>query len=160
GGGGGPLPLPPVPVTAPAQTDALLRPLIPELVVLRRPPAGSVAFDLGPGNYPPAQFPARYTAPPQAFAVFSSSPRPWTVQLEVRSQPDALGRALPLPALSYRVNGGPWTRVTPGPQVVLSGSGPSGGWLPLNVEFALELTGAEPGGAYLFDLTFTALALP
>lgn len=158
--GGLPFPALPLPGPAPAQTDALLRPLIPDLIVLRRPAVTEVTFDLGPANYPPAQFPARYFAPAQAFGVFSSSARPWTVQLEVRSQPDVQGRTLPLPGLNFRVNGGPWVQVTPGPQVVLSGSGPSAGWLPLSVEFALDLTGAEAGGGYLFDMTFTALALP
>ncbi|MCP2015233.1 hypothetical protein L1280_002394 [Deinococcus sp. HSC-46F16] len=159
---GGDLPFPalPLPSPAPAQTDALLRPLIPDLIVLRRPAVTEVAFDLGPTNYPPAQFPARYLAPAQAFGVFSSSARPWTVQLEVRAQPGVEGRTLPLPGLHFRVNGGPWVQVTPGPQVVLSGTGPSAGWLPLNIEFALDLTGAEAGGGYLFDMTFTALALP
>lgn len=150
GSGGAPLP---------AQTDAVVRPLIPDVISLRRPNT-AVTFDINAGNYPPTKFPARYTASPQLFSVFSNSNRPWTVQMEVHSQPDTQGRALPSKQMHYRINGGPWLDVTGAPQVVLSNVGPSGGWLPLNIEFALDLTGAEAGGSYLFDVAFTALVLP
>ena len=159
---GVPVPGAPLPGTGtpPAsQTDATVRPLIPDVISLRRPTA-AVTFDINAGNYPPQTFPARYTASPQAFSVFSNSTRPWTVQMEVHSQPDAAGRTLPGKQMHYRVNGGPWLDVTGTPQVVLSRAGPSGDWLPLSIEFALDLTGAEAGGSYLFDVAFTALVLP
>ena len=143
----------------PPQTDATVRPLIPDVISLRRPNT-AVTFDINAGNYPPEKFPARYLAVPQAFSVFSNSNRPWTVQMEVHSQPDTQGRALPSKQMHYRINGGPWLDVTGAPQVVLSSIGPSGDWLPLSIEFALDLTGAEFGGSYLFDVAFTALVLP
>ncbi|MBB6015415.1 hypothetical protein [Deinococcus radiopugnans] len=144
---------------APSQTDATVRPLIPDVISLRRPNT-AVIFDINAGNYPPTTFPARYLAPVQAFGVFSNAAKPWTVQMEVHSQPDTQGRALPSKQMHYRVNGGPWLDVTGTPQMVFSNVGPSGGWLPLNIEFALDLTGAEAGGSYLFDVAFTALVLP
>lgn len=153
------VPLPGSPAPAPAETDAAVRPLIPDVISIRRP-GTPVTFEINPANYPPAQFPVRYLSAPQAFSVFSNASRPWTVQMEVHTQPDAQGRALPSQQLHYRVNGGPWTEVTGTPQVVLSNVGPSLGWLPLKIEFALDLTGAEAGGAYAFDVAFTALVLP
>ena len=160
---GVPVPGAPLPGTgspeAPSQTDATVRPLIPDVISLRRPNT-AVVFDINAGNYPPAKFPARYLAPSQAFSVFSNASKPWTVQMEVHSQPDTQGRALPSKQMHYRINSGPWLDVTGAPQVVFSHVGPSGGWLPLDIEFALDLTGAEAGGNYLFDVAFTALVLP
>ncbi|EYB69201.1 hypothetical protein DEIPH_ctg011orf0193 [Deinococcus phoenicis] len=141
------------------ETDATIRPLIPDVISLRRANV-SVTFDINAGNYPPAQFPTRYLSSPQTFSVFSNTSKPWTVQMEIRSQPDVQGRTLPSRQLHYRINGGPWLDVTGAPQVVLSNVGPSGGWLPLKIEFALDLTGAEAGGGYVFDVAFTAIVLP
>lgn len=159
---GVPVPGAPLPGTGtpPAsQTDATVRPLIPDVIALRRPNT-AVVFDINAGNYPPKAFPARYLAPTQAFGVFSNATKPWTVQMEIHTQPDTQGRALPSKQVQYRVNGGPWLKVTGAPQVVFSNVGPSGGWVPLNIDFALDLTGAEAGGSYLFDVAFTALVLP
>lgn len=156
-------PLKPVnpPLTPLVQPDITVRPLIPGLVSLRRPSTtGPVTFDLNSGNYPPAQFPARYPSAPQPFSVFSSASTPWSVQMEVRSQPGAGGQTLPPKALLYRVNGGPWLPVAEVPQVILSSVGPTPGWLPMSVEFQLELQGGEVSGEYGFEVLFTATALP
>lgn len=144
----------------PTDVDATLRTLVPDKLVLSRPAtANAISFDLGK-NFPPARFPAQFPARPQEFQVFSSSARPWTVQMEVRAQPDRAGRVIPVRQLRYRVNDGPWLDVTQTPQVVQSGVGPTPGWLPLKVEFELTLLGSEQAGEYDFDVAFTALALP
>ncbi|RJF71664.1 hypothetical protein D3875_08870 [Deinococcus cavernae] len=149
------------PLTPLVQPDITVRPLIPGLVSLRRPSTGGpVTFNLNASTYPPAQFPARYPSAPQPFNVFSSASTPWSVQMEVRSQPGQGGRMLPPRALLYRVNGGPWLPVAEVPQVILSSVGPTPGWLPMTVEFQLELQGGEVGGEYGFEVLFTATALP
>ncbi|WP_288433955.1 hypothetical protein [uncultured Deinococcus sp.] len=154
----------PDPLLPPVQTgsgaaDGSVRTLIPSLIALRRPTA-PLSFDINPGNFPPAQYPARYLSAPQEFSVFSSASTPWTVQLEVHSALDAQGQAIPTDRLSYRVNGGPWIKALGVPQVVMSGVGATPGWTPLRIEVALDLQGGETGGDYDFDLTFTALVLP
>lgn len=142
-----------------APSDGTVRTLIPNLVALRRP-AQPLTFDLSAGTFPPLEYPVRYLSPGQDYSVFASVASPWTLQLELRGQPDEHGRTLPSTLLSYRINGGPWIKATGTPQVVLSQVGPTRGWQPLRLELALDLTGDEPGGDYNFDLTFTAQVLP
>lgn len=150
-----------LPVTPLVQPDATIRPLIPGLVSLRRPSTTEpITFNLNASNYPPAQFPARYPSTPQPFSVFSSASTPWSVQMEVRSQPSTAGHTLPPKALLYRVNAGPWLPVAEMPQVIFSSVGPTPGWLPMAVEFQLELQGGEVSGDYGFEVVFTATALP
>lgn len=139
--------------------DASIRPLIPNVIALQIP-STAVSFDITTQNYPPRTFPVRYQSAGQAFGVFSNAATPWTVQMEVFPRADERGRTLPLNQLSFRINEGPWLKVTGTPQVVLSRTAPTAGWLPLNVEFALDLTGSETGGAFGFDVSFTAAVLP
>ena len=146
--------------SAPPEPDAVVRSLIPDVISLRRPPESAVTFDLSVLNYPPAKFPARYLSNTQEFAVFSSSARPWTVQLEVVPHPDVHGNLLEVGKLSYRLGGGEWLPVLPTSQVLISGVAPTLGWTPLTLEFALDLTGAEVGSDSGFDLRFTASLLP
>lgn len=147
-------------IPPPTDVDASLRTLIPSTLVLSRPAqASAIAFDLGK-DFPPLKFPATYPAKPQEFQVYASTARPWTVQMQVRSQPDKAGHSIPVTQLRYRVNDGPWQAVTDTPQVVQSSAGPTPGWLPLKVEFQLNLLGSEYGGEYRFDVAFTGLVLP
>lgn len=139
--------------------DASIRPLIPNVIALQSP-STTVNFDINTQNYPPRAFPVRYQSAAQAFGVFSNAATPWTVQMAVFPRPDERGRTLPLNQLLFRINEGPWLTVTGTPQVVLSRTAPTAGWLPLNVEFALNLNGSETGGAFGFDVSFTAAVLP
>lgn len=150
---------PPRPST-PAAPDAVVRSLIPDVISLRRPQDAALSFALSALNYPPVKFPARYLSDAQEFAVFSSSPRPWTVQLQVIPHPDARGNVLEVGKLSYRLGGGEWLPVLATSQVILSGVAPTLGWNPLKLEFALDLSGDEVSGDASFDLRFTANVLP
>lgn len=142
-------------------TDATVRSLIPNIIAIRRPnTAASLNFDINANNYPPLKYPARYLAAPQAFSIFSSATTPWTVQLEVHTQPDSQGQTIPLNLISFRINDGPWIQATGVPQVVMSATGATPGWMPVKLEFALDLAGGEIGGDYAFDMTFTAIVLP
>lgn len=145
--------------TAPTQPDTVIRGLIPQVVSLRSPADGRIDFAITPQNYPPAAFPARYLAPPKSFAVLSSSPKPWTVQMEIVPNADTRDRAPDLKNLSYRINGGGWLPVVATPQVVLSGTSPTLGWEPITLEFALDLRGGELGEES-FSVRFTATLLP
>lgn len=150
----------PAPVAgAQLPVDASIRPLIPNVIALQSP-STAVNFDINTQNYPPRTFPVRYQSAAQAFGVFSNAATPWTVQMAVFPRPDERGRTLPLNQLSFRINEGPWLKVTGTPQVVLSRTAPTAGWLPLSVEFALDLLGSETGGAFGFDVSFTAAVLP
>lgn len=149
------------PPPVPTGTDGTVRSLIPSVIAIWRPTAAAnLSFDLNSKNFPPLQYPVRYLAPAQQFNIFSSATTPWTVQLELHTQPDAQGRTLPIDLLSFRVNDGPWIKATGVPQVVMSNVGATPGWMPVKLEFALDLTGEEVGGDYAFDMTFTATVLP
>lgn len=146
---------------AQTDTDGTVRSLIPSTISIRRPDTvKNLVFDINPGNFPPRAYPARYLAQPQEFSIFSSATKPWTVQVELRPQPDLQGRTMPARLLSFRVNDGPWIRATGLPQVIMSNVGPTPGWLPLKLEVALDLEGGEAGGDYAFDVAFTAVVLP
>lgn len=146
---------------AQTSTDGTIRSLIPNTIAIRRPATTTtLSFDINAGNFPPAQYPARYLAQPQDFSLFSSAATPWIAQLEILSQPDSQGRTISTNLVSFRVNGGPWIKATGLPQVIMSGVGATPGWVPLKLEVALDLEGGEPGGDYTFDLAFTAVVLP
>ncbi|TSA87494.1 hypothetical protein FNU79_03155 [Deinococcus detaillensis] len=151
--------LPAAAQTAPSKPDTVIRGLIPEVISLRSPADGQIDFAITPQNYPPATFPARYLAPLKSFAVLSSSPKPWTVQMEIVANADTRGRVPDLKNVSYRINGGGWLPVVATPQVVLSGTSPTLGWQPITLEFVLDLQGGELDEES-FNVRFTATVLP
>lgn len=153
-----------IPQAAQAQATWLVESLIPEVLSVRVP-STTIAFDVR-NNYPPAEFPARYAATEPTggvlpVQVLSNTEGVWTLLLEV---PDLLGVeggvAVPAQQFLYRVNDGVWLRADGTPQVIYTHAGATVGWLELRVEFALELTGAEPAGAYVINAHLSALREP
>lgn len=146
-----------------AQATWVVQTLIPETIALRTPTT-EIAFDLK--DYPPRGFPATYPAsnleggvlPVQ---VFSNAPGVWSILLQIPDLKSQTGETL-LPArqVLYRVNGGLWLRADGTPQIVYTQSGPTGDWLELRLEFALELLGNERAGAYVVQALVTALRQP
>lgn len=149
--------------TAAAQATWIVQTLIPETVALRTPTT-QIAFDLK--DYPPKAFPATYPAsnleggilPVQ---VFSNAPGTWSLLLQIPDLKDENGTLL-LPArqVLYRVNGGLWLRADGTPQIVYTQTGPTGDWLEIRIEFALELLGNEKAGNYVVQALVTALRQP
>jgi hypothetical protein len=146
-----------------AQATWIVQTLIPETVALRTPTT-QIAFELK--DYPPKSFPVTYPAsnleggvlPVQ---VFSNAPGIWSLVLQIPDLKDQNGQLL-LPArqVLYRVNGGLWLRADGTPQILYTQTGPTGDWLELRLEFALELLGSERAGSYVVEALVTALRQP
>jgi hypothetical protein len=146
-----------------AQATWIVQTLIPETVALRTPTT-QIAFELK--DYPPKSFPTTYPAsnleggvlPVQ---VFSNAPGVWSLVLQVPDLQDQSGQLL-LPArqVLYRVNGGLWLRADGTPQIIYTQTGPTGDWLEIRLEFALELLGSERAGSYVVQALVTALRQP
>ncbi|GAB5602962.1 hypothetical protein FJNA_14870 [Thermus sp. FJN-A] len=146
-----------------AQATWIVQTLIPETVALRTPTT-QIAFELK--DYPPKTFPATYPAsnleggvlPVQ---VFSNANGVWSLLLQIPDLKDPNGELL-LPArqVLYRVNGGLWLRADGTPQIVYTQTGPTGDWLEIRLEFALELLGQERAGSYVVQALVTALRQP
>ncbi|WP_018111211.1 hypothetical protein [Thermus igniterrae] len=148
---------------ATAQATWIVQTLIPETVALRTPTT-QIAFDLK--DYPPKAFPATYPAsnleggmlPVQ---VFSNAPGTWSLLLQIPDLRDTNGvLLLPARQVLYRVNGGLWLRADGTPQIVYTQTGPTGDWLEIRLEFALELLGSEKAGNYVVQALVTALRQP
>ncbi|GGN00892.1 hypothetical protein GCM10007092_13680 [Thermus composti] len=146
-----------------AQATWVLQTLIPETVALRTPTT-EIAFDLK--DYPPKAFPATFPAsnleggflPVQ---VFANAPGVWSLLLQIPDLKDETGAILiPARQVLYRVNGGLWLRADGTPQIVYTQSGPTGDWLEIRLEFALELLGTERAGRYVVQALVTALRQP
>jgi hypothetical protein len=146
-----------------AQATWIVQTLIPETVALRTPTT-QIAFELE--DYPPKSFPTTYPAsnleggvlPVQ---VFSNAPGVWSLVLQIPDLQDQSGQLL-LPArqVLYRVNGGLWLRADGTPQIIYTQTGPTGDWLEIRLEFALELLGSERAGSYVVQALVTALRQP
>jgi hypothetical protein len=150
------------PLGARAQSTWIIQTLLPDTIAIRTP-ATNLDFAFDGSNFPPATFPATYAAASPAggvmpVQVYSNASGIWSILLEVPDFQDQAGRVLvPASQVLYRVNGGLWLRASATPQIVYTHSGPTGGWLEIKVEFALELTGSEPAGDYQGSVTWTAL---
>ncbi|WP_027481420.1 hypothetical protein [Deinococcus pimensis] len=141
-------------------TGMVVRTLIPDVLTVRTQ-TDPTTFLIDLNNYPPARFPARYPATARTVSLYATTDRPWNFQIEVHDIVDAAGaRLIPASQIWFRVSRGVWIQATGGPQVVYSAVGTTPGWVDLDVEFALELRGGEPGGAYAASVDFTALVLP
>jgi hypothetical protein len=146
-----------------AQATWIVQTLIPETVALRTPTT-QITFELK--DYPPKSFPTTYPAsnleggvlPVQ---VFSNAPGVWSLVLQIPDLQDQSGQLL-LPArqVLYRVNGGLWLRADGTPQIIYTQTGPTGDWLEIRLEFALELLGSERAGSYVVQALVTALRQP
>ncbi len=120
--------------------------------------AEEVVFDLAQKGYPPPTFPYPYdpTSPPGplTLSVFSNVEGGWAVEVLAEPLVAEGGKVLSPSQLEVRVDGGPWTAL--GPRTVLvTGSGPSGGYRRHLLEFRLVLTGSEAPGVYRGSLVFT-----
>jgi len=137
--------------------------LIPDTISVRMP-TQEIAFGITHADYPPASFPARYTATlPEGgvlrLGVFSSAEGGWSLLLEIPDLIASSGRGLiPADQVLYRVNDGLWARGSPLPQVIFTSIGPTGDWLELAIEFQLELVGNEPPGSFAVTTRLTALS--
>ncbi|MEX2501081.1 MAG: hypothetical protein WD336_01785 [Trueperaceae bacterium] len=127
--------------------------LIPEVLSIRSDhPA--IAFDLSQVDFPPRAFPERYlaTSVPDGivtFEVLASASGAWELQLQIDDLVDAAtGATIPARQILFRVDGGPWIRADGTAQVLYAATEPTEGWQPIDVAFALEVTGTEPAGAY------------
>lgn len=150
---------------AAAQATWIVDSLIPETLSIRVPTT-TVRFSMSHADYPPAEFPATYaaTVPENGVLpvqVFSNADGLWNLLIEI---PDLLTVGsvdyIPASQVLYRVNGGVWIRADGGPQVVFTHMGRTSGWLELRIEFALELRGNEPAGAFLANINISAIREP
>lgn len=120
--------------------------------------AEEVVFDLERAGFPPPAFPHPYapTSPPGplTLSVFSNVEGGWAVEVMAEPLVAEGGRLLSPSQLEVRVNGGPWLPLGP-KTVLLTGSGPSGGYQRYLLEFRLVLTGSEAPGVYRGSLVFT-----
>ena len=120
--------------------------------------AEEVVFDLAQGAYPPPSFPYAYapTSPrgPLTLSVFSNLEGGWAVEVLAEPLIAEGGKLLSPSPLEVRVDGGPWMPLGPR-TVLLTGSGPSGGYRRHLLEFRLVLTGQEAPGLYRGSLVFT-----
>ncbi len=145
-----------------AQATWQVESLIPDVISIRMPTT-TIGFAVDAADYPPDAFPARYDATqPEGGSlpvqVFSNAEGTWSLLLEVPDlRDDAAGTLLPASQVLYRVNDGLWLRADGSPQIVYTGVGPTTGWHELRIDFALELTGVERGGAYTIDATVSAI---
>ncbi len=148
-----------------AQASWYVQTVIPEAIALRTPTT-RIAFELGLEDYPPERFPARYRATvPEGgilpVQVFVNHPGTWNLLLSVSEfQPEAGGPPLPPDRILFRVDRGPWLRGSANPVLFYTGSGPTGGWQELRIEFVLELRGNEPAGAYALNVAITGILGP
>jgi hypothetical protein len=148
-----------------AQATWLVESLIPEIISIRVPTT-TITFELDEATYPPAQFPARYSATQPTggvlpVQVFSNADGLWSLMLEVPDLLSDTGTTLvPASQVLYRVNGGLWLRADGNPQIVYSQDGVTTGWLEIRVEFAIELDGSEKAGTYLINAIVSASREP
>ena len=137
--------------------------LIPDTISVRMP-TQEVAFGITHADYPPASFPARYTATlPEGgivhLEVFSSASGGWSLLLEIPDLTATAGPGLiPAHQVLYRVNDGLWARGSPLPQVIFTSLGPTADWLALTIEFELELVGNELPGSFAVTTRLSALS--
>ena len=117
-------------------------------------------------TYPPAAFPACYRARVPSNGtlsaqVFANAGGLWTLQLEIPDLTDsATGATIVADQVYYRANGGPWSRGATVGQTVLEGSGPTNGYLDLQIDFVLLLHGTEHSGSYLANALLTGFLAP
>lgn len=151
--------------TAAAQATWTVESLIPDVISIRVPTT-EIAFAIPAADYPPETFPAQYPATtPEGgvlpVQVFSNAEGVWSLVLEIPEMRTLDGGdVIPADRVLVRVNGGVWLRGDGNPQVVHTQSGPTVGWEELRLEFALELQGDEPAGAYAVNLLVTAIREP
>jgi len=151
--------------TAFAQATWTVESLIPDVISIRVPTT-EIAFAIPAAEYPPETFPAQYPATtPEGgvlpVQVFSNAEGVWSLVLEIPEMRTLDGGdVIPAERVLVRVNGGVWLRGDGNPQVVHTQSGPTLGWEELRLEFALELQGDEPAGAYAVNLLVTAIREP
>lgn len=152
-------PLPPVVPGAP-QPAMVMQVLIPDLLAIRTS-GDPISFDISSQNFPPATYPATYYSQAKTLEVNASITRSWLLQIQLNDILNPTGAAVvPVSSLQYRVNGGPWVQATAAPQTIVQQVGPTQGWQPVKLEFALVLDGGTPAGGYGANVTFTAVALP
>ncbi|MEN2981823.1 MAG: hypothetical protein ABDH20_04400 [Thermus sp.] len=117
-----------------------------------------VVFDLTQAPFPPPSFPFAYPPSrplgPLSLRVFTNLEGGFAVEVQAGSLLSERGGEIPAGQLEYRLDGGPWIPL--GPRVVLlTGSGPTGGYRTHTLEFRLVLTGRETPGTYRGSLLFT-----
>lgn len=112
--------------------------------------------------YPPPTFPACYPLdqPDAALPVqvFSNIRGPWSLLLDVTdltSESDAT--RIPADQIWYRVNGGAWQRIGAASNPLYLGSGVTDGYLELELQFLLEVNGAEHAGSFTTNAVVSAI---
>jgi len=172
-----------LPAIGHAQATWSTQVVIPDMLTIRVPttilaftpgqplPGGGTAPTQGPNGcpmattYPPAQFPACY---PIALSggnlpvdVFSNIRGPWSLLLDVADLSDDTGTArLPSDRIWFRVGQGSWQRAGATSSPLYFGTGPTEGFMRLDIQFALELDGTERAGSFATNAVVSALRQP
>lgn len=120
--------------------------------------AEEVVFDLAQAPFPPPSFPFAYgpSRPSGALTLrlFTNLEGGFALEVEAGPLVAPNGAEIPIGQVEYRLNGGPWIPL--GPRVVLlTDTGPTGGYRNHTLEFRLVLTGREAPGTYRGSLLFT-----
>lgn len=116
-------------------------------------------------TYPPPRFPACYpldlsqgTLPVD---VFSNILGPWSLLLDVSDLTDQTATArLPADRIWYRVGSGAWHRAAAATNPLYFGTGPTDGYLRLDIQLMLELDGNEQAGSYTTNAVVSGVGQP
>ncbi len=145
---------------AKAQVTWDLQTLIPEVISIRVPTT-KITFDLNNSNYPPENFPVRYSdSLPEGelpIQIFSNTEDRWEIFLSVPDLVNVSGQTiLPASQVFFKVNNGLWLPASDHPQMIYSSFGVSD-WLEINIDFEVELTGKELAGEYQVEVFISAV---
>ncbi|HKI57385.1 MAG TPA: hypothetical protein VKB31_09560 [Trueperaceae bacterium] len=116
-------------------------------------------------TYPPLAFPACYPIALRGgvlpLEVFSNLRGGWSLLLDVSDLTDATGMyRLPADRIWFQIGNGAWQRVSATTNPLYFGTGPTDGYLSLDIHFMLELDGNEHAGSFITNAVVSGMRQP